>query len=104
MTPAAVQSIIDRACERDPDFAAAWYAECERQLVGLQSIPTQGIERTWSLVEGALQSSAAPVEAEAAKGSSGPVSAISGSTGAEILPGLTVHTPRPSPAAAGEGR
>lgn len=92
---AAIQSVIDVALEQDPEFAARWYAECERQLRDLgRTLPTQGIESTWSKVKGALQQNTAPDVVEAAMERS-LLSANAGSTGAD-LSGLTVQTPCPA--------
>lgn len=93
LSVAAVQAIIDRACEQHPDFADAWYAECERQLVGLRTLPTTGKKRTWGKM-GALQQQAEPDVAQAAMGGTpSPYPRNAGSTGAIILSGLTAQTP-----------
>jgi len=72
----------------------AEYPAITAALRDLATIPTQGIESTWSKVKGALQS-AMPEEAKAAKGSSGPVSAISGARG-RVPFAVTRETPCPA--------
>ena len=94
MNAAQVQSIIDATyAQATPEWRERWIAACERQLRGEIAsvpVPADARERTWSLLEGALQNSE-PAELEAAMGNA--LSAIAGSTGADILSGPTVRTP-----------